>query len=229
MRKKLILLVGIIVISSFSIGYITSILVSNNTPNAPIDDTPIDDIPKFYIATDDIWFTEYKYTPDYYFDRFRPDMNYLRVNGGEDGTANPDYSVMYIRFNLTNKPNNWSKCEISLYEFGFSKLGSYAVSFSVDLFEGNWNETSGNTEVYWKIERISHSLGYSIGFKKLDITNFIKNNETISMRIYARNQNKWRGSLSFYSSEWDGLEPDFPYILPENDTYLNYLPQLIWS
>ena len=98
------------------------------------------------------------------------------------------------------------------------------------MFEGNWNETSGNTEVYWKIERISHSLGYRVGFKKFDITNYIKNNDTISMRIYVRESTtQWRGSLHFYSSEWDGLEPDFPYILPENDSYLNYLPQLIWS
>jgi len=225
LRKKIILFIGIIVISSFSIGYLTSILV-----NIPNNDSPNDDdTPKFYIAIDDVWFTKYRSTPDYYYNNFRPDMNYLKTGGGNDGTANPSYDVIYIRFNLTNRPNNWSKVEISLYEYNFYKLGDYVVSFRTDLFEGDWNETSGNTEVYWKIEDIDYSLRYKVGFHRIDITDYIKNNNTISMRIYVKVQNRWRGSISFYSSEWDGLDPDFPYILPENDTYKHYLPQLIYS
>lgn len=230
MRKKTLLLIGLGILIGFGIGIITGVLILNvpNKINEP-DEPNNEPEPKFYIATDDIWFTKYNGLPDYYYDNMRSDMNYLHVGGGNDGTATVDYHVIYIRFNLISKPNNWSKCEISLYEWNFYKLGDYVVSFSVDLFEGNWNETSGNTEIYWKIERIAHSLGYRVGFKRFDITNCIKNNETISMRIYVRPQNRWFGSLSFYSSEWDGLEPDFPYILPENDSYKNYLPQLIWS
>lgn len=49
MRKKLILLIGIIVISSFSIGYIATILI-NNASN-PINDK----IPEFFIVIDDIY------------------------------------------------------------------------------------------------------------------------------------------------------------------------------
>ena len=221
MNKKLTILsigIGVIIVSSFSIGFMVSTLINN-----PIDNT------KLYIAIDDIWFTKYGSTPDYYYDNIRPDMNSLMVGGGNDGTANPSYSVAYIRFDLRNKPSSWEKCEISLYEYSFYKMSDYVVGFRVDLFEGDWNETSGNTEVYWKIERVSMTLGYSVGFKKLDITNYIKNNNTISMRIYVSVQNKWKGTIRFYSSEWDGIEPDFPYILPENDSYNNYLPQLIWS
>ena len=226
MKKKIILLIGVIVISSFSIGYITSILINNSTPNNDSNN----DVPKFYIAIDDIWFTRYGSLPNYYYDNIRPNMNYLVVGGGEDGTATPDFHVTYIRFDLNNKPTSWTKVEISLYEWNFNKMSDYVVDFRIDLFEGNWNETSGNTEIYWKVEEVDYSLRYKVGFHRTDITDYIKYfNETISMRIYTNHNNRWKGSLYFYSSEWDGLDPEFPYILPENDTYKNYLPQLIYS
>jgi len=100
----------------------------------------------------------------------------------------------------------------------------------MDIFEGNWSESSGNTEVYWKIERIG-GIKKEVGFDKTDITQYIENIETdtFSIRIYARGGGVWESGVWIYSSEWDGNDPSFPYILPESDSYKNYLPQLIWS
>ena len=107
MRKKIILLIGIIVTISFSIGYITSILINNGIPN---DSIPNDDIPKFYIATDDMQFIN---------SNPRLDINQSTIRIGYYGQyIGPNYIHDFlIKFNLTNKPQNWIKCEIQIYKY----------------------------------------------------------------------------------------------------------------
>ena len=96
MRKKIILLVGIIVISSFSIGYITSILISNSILNN-------NDTPKFYIAIDDI---EIRVGTNPFESNVKIAYDYDSVPiGGGRG--------FLMRFDLRNKPRSWSKCVIS--------------------------------------------------------------------------------------------------------------------
>ena len=122
------LLIGIIVISSFSIGYITSILISNSTPNG---DTPNGDAPKFYIAIDNMWLT----TGTGNTGEPRPVSSTLRGGMTQTQTASTDYHETYIRFNLIDKPNNWNKVEVSLYKYSFYKQYN-APTIWVDLFEG---------------------------------------------------------------------------------------------
>ncbi len=228
MRKKIILLVGIIVISSFSIGYITSLLISNSTPNG---DTPNGDTPKFYSAIDNMWLT----TGTGNTGEPRPVSSTLRGGMTQTQTASTDYHEIYIRFSLIDKPNNWNKVEVSLYKYSFYKQYN-APTIWVDLFEGNWTEEYITNEIYWDLKNrfgsgFTSILGYSIGFHRVDITDFIKgyNGTTFSIHISTGQPNRNDGTIVLYSNRWDGGEPYLPYVLPENDSYKNYLPQLIWS
>ncbi|KKK78462.1 hypothetical protein LCGC14_2843330 [marine sediment metagenome] len=90
-----------------------------------------------------------------------------------------------------------------------------------DYYNNVWKKQ----EIYWKIERIER-LSHVVGFDMIDITEYIKENDTISIKIYP-NRYHYECRDSIYSSQWDGS--NFPYILCENDTYKQYLPQLIWS
>ena len=89
-------------------------------------------------------------------------------------------------------------------------------------------------EIYWKFDdyvdtnAISNSV---IGFEITDITKYISNitTDTFSIAVFPRRLEYFDCSGSIYSSEWDGSDPLFPYVLPENDSYNHYLPQLIWS
>jgi len=229
-RKKIIIVIvgASIIISSFLIGYMTSFLI-NNTDNAP----------KLYIAIDDIGLRGTNTNP--FSDNNKLTYNLTRVYFGSSstGTANPSVNGFLMRFNLKDKPSYWEKCEISLYVYSVSTLKTTALIY---LFEGNWTEEEwdgyGNYmddfEIYWKIEdyvetnSISNSV---IGFEITDISEYINNitTDTFSIAVYPRKLEYYDCSGSIYSSEWDGTDPLFPYVLPEDDSYLNYIPQLIWS
>lgn len=140
-----------------------------------------------------------------------------------------------MRFDLRNKPSSWTKCEISLYVY---QKGVNSGSASVYLFAGNWTEEEwdgygnymGDFEIYWKIEESIGFIQNTIGFQKIDITEYIGNITTPTFSIAVMPKNEFCSGYGFiYSSEWDGIDPPFPYVLPENDSYKNYLPQLIWN
>jgi len=146
----------------------------------------------------------------------------------------PSYTYGFLmRFNIQNKPEVWSKCEISLYMYKTVRNKGSALLY---LFEGNWTEEEwgdyGNRmsdfEIYWKIEDSVGSVSNSeIGFNRNDISEYINNITTNTFSIAIIPKRTYDGIGWIYSSEWDGS--DFPYILPETDSYKNYLPQLIWS
>ncbi len=241
MRKKALLLIGLSILIVFGIGIITGVLILNVPNETEIPDEPE---PKFYIAIDDMYMCE------------RSSLNYFKGNlsslltglSGTD-TANPDLYEIFIRFNLTDRPQNWSKVEILLYKYQFIKQ-IYAPTIWVDLFEGNWTECLLSweeqqeqeyynnvwlkNEIYWEeINRFgtgfSEFLGYEVGFQRFDITDYIKDNKTISLHISCRRGSYNKGLIWLYSREWNGGEPYLPFVLYDNDTYKNYLPQLIWS
>ena len=231
MRKKIfIAIVGVILaISGFSLGFITSFIINN----------PTEIEPKLYIAIDDIGLRGTNNNPFSDNNKLAYNLTHVYFGSSSTGTANPSVNGFLMRFNLEDKPSNWEKCEISLYVYRVSSLRTIALVY---LFEGNWTEEEwdgyGNYmddfEIYWKIEdhietnAISNSV---VGFEITDITDYINNitTDTFSIAVYPRRLEHFDCSGSIYSSEWDGTDPLFPYILPENDSYNNYLPQLIWS
>jgi hypothetical protein len=163
-----------------------------------------------------------------------PDEHYLRFGVRGLSTAYPDYHGFLMRFSLRNKPTSWTKCEISLYVY--DDYGA-TTTCAMYLFEGNWSATSSGVnmnelEIYWEIEDPIASLSNNqIGFDRTDISEYINDipTGTFSIVIYRKSTQYSDGTGKIYSSEWDGIEPMFPYTLLTSDTYKNYLPQLIWS
>lgn len=217
----------------------------SNDPEDPNEPDPdLDPEPKFYIAIDDMYMCE-RSSLNY----FKGNLSILMTGLSDTNTANPNLYEIFIRFNLTDRPQNWSKVEISLYKYQFIKQVNPPTIW-VDLFEGNWTECLLSWEeqqeqeyyknvwlknkIYWEeINRFgtgfSKPLSYEVGFQRFDITGYIKDNKTVSLHISGIRGSYNKGLNWIYSREWDGGEPYLPYILPENDTYMNYLPQLIWS
>ena len=224
-KTKIGILTGILLISVFLIGFGIGIIILNE-PNEPE--------PKYYIAIDDISISSDGNDP--FSDNTKITFNLSKVSiGGGEGGGN--FAVGFImRFDLKNKPKSWTNCLISLYQF--SVYGG--VASPVYLFEGNWTENPSITndgcaymrdiEIYWKIEESVGSLGsMKIGFKFINITEYINNitTPTFSIAVKGRLYGGWGNS--FYSSEWDNTNYMLPYVMCDNDTYKNYLPQLIWS
>lgn len=228
-NKKLLLICSIIFISGLIIG------ISISMVQLPKSE------PKYYIATEDVRIhgddiARGNPPSGFYGVRISdvPEAHSLRFGVSGLGTANPNYYGFLMIFDLRNNPKSWSKCEISLYVFDDSM---YTVSGSMYLFEGNWSETSAGAkmnelDIYWEIEDpIGGVNNHQIGFDRTDITEYINDmsTDTFSIVIYIKKIHYNNGGGSIYSSEWDGIDPIFPHILPENDSYLNYLPQLIYS
>jgi len=146
----------------------------------------------------------------------------------------PSYTYGFLmRFNIQNKPEVWSKCEISLYMY--QTVGNKGSAL-IYLFEGNWTEKEWDgygpymrdIEIYWRIEEPIGSVSNSvIGFEINDISEYINDITTNTFSIAVIPERTYNGVGWIYSSEWDGS--DFPYILPKSDSYKNYLPQLVWS
>ncbi len=194
-------------------------------PAEVITDTPPEKA--YYFAKEDVWFTKYGSVPDYYFNNMRPDDVKVRVCGGDDGTANPGYDVIYIRFDLNSRPADWTKCEISLYKYySYRMQPTFAPIIYADLFEGDWNETNGNTQVFWKLDKL-FQLNYIVGFFRYNITSLIMGNTSVSLRLYASTMG-YQGQISLYSRTWNGGEPYLPFEI-EGDEYKAYLPQIRWN
>jgi hypothetical protein len=229
-NKKFILIFSIIFLSGIIIGLSISTISFSSTK-------------KYYVATEDICIYGddiVRGNPPSGFYHIRVssfDGNYVFYGVSGIDTATPDYKGFLMRFNLKNAPRSWSKCEISLYIYDVSYYG-YTVSASMYLFEANWSEsTESGTRIrdlgfIWEIEDpIGGVNNKNVGFDRTDITEYIHDipTDTFSIIVVIRSTQYVNGIGRIYSSEWDGKDPLFPYVLPENDSYKNYLPQLIWS
>lgn len=189
-----------------------------------------------YFAIDDIGITN---SNNWYDDNTKLTYDSTRLSFGtsQAGTATPDKRGFVMRFSLENKPINWKTCEISLYMYSIGTGGR--TTARVYLFSGNWTEEDwdgyGNYmndfEIYWKNDTYISSISNNyVGFHTINITEYINTIPTknFSIAVYPRRTEYYNSGGYIYSSEWDTTDPQFPYILPENDSYENYLPQLIW-
>lgn len=217
-NKKSLLIFSIIFISGIIVGISISMIKLPKSKSEP----------EFYIAIDDIGI---RGGTDPFADSVKIAYDGNSVNFGYSG----GYYGFLMRFNLRNKPKSWSKCEISLYVYKKVRDSGYALIY---LFGGNWTEEEwdgyGNYmrdfEIYWKIDDSIGSVSNSdVGFSITDITEYIDNITTETFSIAVMPKRNFDGFGYIYSSEWNGTDPMFPYVLLENDSYKNYLPQLIWS
>lgn len=199
-KLKIIVIIFVVFISGLTIGIGISLI---EIPKGK---------PKSYISTEDL----YVQTNG----AILWNRTYLKFGYGNEA---------YLRFDLRHKPRNWEKCEISLYTYLNHNEYIPNDQYWVDIFEGNWTEPGISWEeqqeqeyyqnvwskniIYWNIERIG-GVSHSIGFTILDITDYIKNNQTVSIKIYTGN--------IIYDS--------YAFIYPcEATVDKEYLPQLIWS
>ncbi len=213
MRKKiiLILLVGIIAISSFSIGYIAFILI--NTPN--------DDTPKFYIAIDDTYYNSGGMGEFVYGNK-----TYIRIGGAGRGGSG------LFKFDLRDKPEQWSKLEVS-----FSAKYKYASQLiTIRLLSVNWNESMTSKEIRdilrypnpnWETPYFLNPRKTSTSFEgvytfKFDIIYYLE-----------RADENIGDCLNNYDSITIELSPvihnSFDIYSKEADVNKTWLPQLIWS
>ena len=197
----------------------------------------VDETPKTYYATHDMNINGVTNDPLASNTKITYDSTRLSFGSSQTGTANPSRKGFIMRFNL-DKPSNWKMCEISIYMYGDGNGAS--TTALVYLFAGNWTEEDwdgyGNYmddfEIYWYIiDSVGSISNNGLGFRRVDITEYINGitTETFSIVVYPRRLENYDCGGYFYSSEWDGTDPLFPYVLPESDSYKNYLPQLIWS
>lgn len=207
-RRISILVIGIVAISGFSIGYITSILISNNIPHND---------PKLYIATDDIQFVNANPRLDINQSKIR--IGYYGMNIG----TNWVYDFL-IKFDLTDKPQDWSKCEFQIYKSSIHPAVIGNPLLRLMLCELNWTDETIDWRYHdlyqyytWRVD-LSHTeylINYNEnGFQRFDITDYIMNNETITVGS--------RSILTKYES--------WVYIYSTEANIGNeYKPQLIWS
>ena len=75
-----------------------------------------------------------------------------------------------------------------------------------------------STDIYWdwKVELTSNGLNYKVDIQKIDITNYIRDNKTVSISIAGGyDRGGWESCIKIYSGE--------------ANVNKSYLPQLIWS
>jgi len=214
LRKKIMLLIvmiGIVAISSFSIGLI---LISNIPPESPPPE-------QSFIAIDDMyWYKEL--VDEESINHFFGSESYLKC-GRKDATYYYGHYGTSFRFPIINKPSNWVKCEISLYIYQITGYFNESRDWLLSVYEGTWHEDiQYGWDYYWHLGNFNVSL--NIGFNKIDITDYIiqpeaQSNETVSLTLYPY----IKGTV------WSDL--DVMVYIYSKEAYMNktYLPQLIWS
>jgi len=120
---------------------------------------------------------------------------------------------LYIFFNFSGKPNNFSSAEISLNFHSVSKT----AYLNVCLIEDYWNEYYMN----WynrssKVEHITQLVVAHSGIHKINITSFIECQNNICICVYWSNLIS-RESIYIDSRESESLFPPASH------------PKLIWS
>jgi len=122
---------------------------------------------------------------------------------------------------LTNKPQNWAKCEIQIYKYSVhpNPIGNPLLHLLV--CGCNWSEDTIDwryNDLYlycnWKIDNIDDRISHNEGFQRFDITDYIKDNTSITLGSYSILIN-WESWVYLYSTE--------------ANISIEYKPQLIWS
>ena len=203
MRKKiiLILLVGIIAISSFSIGFI-SILVINNAPN--------NDTNNLNIAIEDSYVRGYNNNDSF------GNLEYLKIE-----EAIPvgwrEHTYILMKFDVSNYNET---CVLSFYIYRITPNSIQGDgSIGIYIFKSGWNEDMNSREIInsyvddREFEYGIMSIPIMIGLVEIDISDYLQyTNDTITLRLRHLPLD---GEVYIYSKE--------------ANVNKEYLPQLIWS
>ncbi len=168
---------------------------------------------------------------DTYVNSYDPSSNY----GGEDYTlagfyATVDIVESYFYFTFSDKPNNYTKAEISLYCGGDSLI----KNLSICLIEEHWDEYSMNwTNKPIKGSEITFLLINQTDIYKFDVTNYIEGRNNLSICVYIKNENYVDGNVVIVSREGFFTQESAPQLIwtyPENAeiTITNPTASSIW-
>ncbi len=150
---------------------------------------------------------------DTYVNSYEPSSNY----GAEDHTIAGDFltsyeAESYFFFSFSDKPNNYTEAEISLY----CGLSDILRNVSICLIEEQWEEFSMNwTNKPSKGTEIASLLITQTDIYKLNVTNYIAGRNNISICVYIKSVNDVDKNVVITSREG--------YFSPES------APQLIWT
>ena len=221
LRKKLVLLIGIIgivVIGSFSIGYVAFILINNNIPK----------LPETIIASDDIMVVQYGYpeSPT----KERVDNSEILREGyhiSDGNWSTREFYRIWIQFKLPTELRAWSKCILQVNVFNFvdkREIGRYGFRIHINT---TWDESMNIAEfrdncdnmVDWDFMDINTVR--LTGFIIYDMSEYIENSESITVNFYIQNAHL----------EYEDYFEDMYFEISSRDSNVSkeYLPQLIWS
>lgn len=221
LRKKIMLLIvmiGIVAISSFSIGYVAFILINNNIPK----------LPETIIASDDIMVVQYWVDNSTYGERV--DNSEILREGyhiSNENWSTREFYRIWIQFKLPTELRAWSKCILRVNVFNFvdkREIGRYGFRIHVNT---TWDESMSITEfrdncdnmVDWDFMDINtvRSTGYII----YDMSEYIENSESITVNFYIQNAHL----------DYEDYFEDMYFEIHSKDFDISkeYLPQLIWS
>lgn len=199
-NRNLVLILFTILISGLTIGVLISKI------DKPIKNT-------YYIAMEDA------YIKNAYHTTHNTTSLHIKDN----------FLITLIKFDFTDKPKHWEKCEISFYVYYialdmliYCYLTNYTWSENI-TYNPIWSPLFGygqdyvEYEGYYKI-KVDYNLNSSSGFKRIDISKYIKDNKTLSLEIlggHISGVGTTGGDIRIYSKE--------------ADVSIEYKPQLIWS
>lgn len=196
------IIIGIITITGFAI--IPIIIELNKPPHI------------YYIATDDTYYSGSDFSETVNGNRsFLVAGRYINVSGSS-------FYYAFIKFDLKNIPKRWVKCEFSFYVYEYERNYWNA---NIMILSNDWNEEMNSFDIDSNLPTHSGADFYwehNFGLQRIDITDFIGNNESITIRIGAHGTYSTGGSLVFINN----------YMIiysKEADVDKAWLPQLIWS
>lgn len=168
---------------------------------------------------------------DTYVNSYDPSSNY----GGEDYALAGFYAEVYIvesyfYFTFSDKPNNFTKAEISLYCGDASQI----KNVSICLIEEHWDEYSMNwTNKPIKGSEITSLLIDQTDIYKFDVTDYITGRNNLSICVYIKNENYVEDNVIILSREGFFSQESAPQLIwtyPENAeiTVTNPTSSSIW-
>lgn len=140
------------------------------------------------------------------------------------GCYNKSYRWSILKFNLTNKPESWTMCEIQLY-IVHDRITQMKPLYYYNLMldYNTWNENMTYNEFMgtW-----NHSIMFSdkffdekLGHLKFDITDYIENHNSITIRLKEGYPDGFNYSSYAFYSMWS----------KESGVDIEYKPLLVWS
>ncbi len=126
-----------------------------------------------------------------------------------------NYLEAYFQFNLTNKPTNFLKAELSLWLWDKAFSGP-DLNLTIVLIEDSWDEltlTLNNAPSKGQVMGNILYINNNGGLHKLDITSFVQARTNISVCVYMEAGNFVNNSADMYSSEFYHLAEQIPQII----------------